>query len=173
MMVEIRRLLENQQKWTVEELQSLYDRISGEPEFCNALVKLLADPERQQAASWLLKQALETGQDVTRMDWSPYYRSLSELQNWETQLHLLQCLPYLTIDTREVKQLEPFLRRCLQSENKFVRAWGYNGFNELALQHADFKPEVDSLLAAALEEEAPSVKARIRNILKQRLSHGF
>ena len=88
-------------------------------------------------------------------------------------MHLLQCLPYLTIDTREVKQLEPFLRRCLQSENKFVRAWGYNGFNELALQHADFKPEVDSLLAAALEEEAPSVKARIRNILKQRLSHGF
>ncbi len=170
--MEIRSLLANQQKWTVEELQSLYDRISGEAGFCSELVSLLSDPERQQVASWLLKQALEAGQVVTPTDLSPFYRTLPKLQNWETQLHILQCLPYLTIDTREVKQLEPFLRRCLQSENKFVRAWSYNGLNELALQHARFQPEVDSLLAAALEEEVPSVKARIRNILKQRLSHG-
>ncbi|QDT89625.1 hypothetical protein Pan161_12570 [Gimesia algae] len=171
-MVEIRRLLENQQKWTVEELQSLYDRVSEEPGFCSVLVSLLSDSVRQQVASWLLKHALEAGQVVAPTDLSPFYRSLPELQNWETQLHLLQCLPYLTINRRDVKQLEPFLRRCLQSENKFVRAWSYNGFNELALQHARFQPEVDSLLAAALEEEAPAVKARVRNILKQRLSHG-
>ncbi len=171
-MVEIRRVLANQQKWSVEELQSLYDRISEEPGFCNVLMSLLSDPERQQAASWLLKQALEAGQVVAQTNLSPFYRSLPELQNWETQLHLLQCLPYLTINRWDVKQLEPFLRRCLQSENKFVRAWSYNGLNELAMQHARFQPEVDSLLAAALEEEASSVKARIRNILKQRLSHG-
>ncbi|WP_417388614.1 hypothetical protein [Gimesia sp.] len=167
--MDIGQLTASQQKWTVEELESLYGRISDEPRLCGQLMEHLNDSASQQAASWLLKRALVEGQEPSQKDVGAYYRSLSKLKHWETRLNVLQCLPYLYIGKRDASKLESFLRDCLQSENKFVRAWSYNGFNELALQQACYQPEVDSLLAAAQADEAPSVRARIRNILKQRL----
>lgn len=60
-----------------------------------------------------------------------------------------------------------FLRNCLISDNKFVRAWAYNGFYELALQYPAYKTEVKKFLDMAMKDEAASVKARVRNILKR------
>jgi len=97
------------------------------------------------------------------------FQCLPDLIEWETKLHVLQCLSYLTVGKQDVPPLETFLRECLASENKFVRAWAYNGFYELSLQYPQFQVEVDQLLQQALEDEAASVKARVRNILKQRL----
>lgn len=154
---------------SVEVLQAIYDCHGLEAEFGTALVPLLKEPKLERGASWLLKQHLEAGGVLAAADVKRVFQSLPDLIEWETQLHLLQSLPYLTIGKRDVKQVEVFLRRCLASENKFVRAWAYNGFYELSLQHPQFQAEADQLLEQALEDEAASVKARVRNILKQRL----
>lgn len=154
---------------SVEALQAIYDCHGLEADFGAALVPLLKEPDLERGASWLLKLYLEEAGVLTSAELKRVFQSLPDLLEWETKLHLLQSLPYLTISKRDVKQVEAFLRRCLASDNKFVRAWAYNGFYELALQHPQFKAEADQLLEQALEDEAASVKARVRNILKQRL----
>ncbi|MFH1303970.1 MAG: hypothetical protein ABIK07_23185 [Planctomycetota bacterium] len=154
---------------SVEALQAIYDCHGLEAEFGAALIPLLKEPGLARGASWLLKRYLEEGSVLTAADVKRVFQSLPDLVEWETSLHLLQSLSYLTIGKRDVKQVEAFLRRCLASDNKFVRAWAYNGFYELSLQHPLFQAETDQLLEQALEDEAASVKARVRNILKQRL----
>ena len=88
--------------------------------------------------------------------------------NSQSKLHILQCLPYLDIPEDDSVGLGKFLDACLESDSKFVRAWAYNGFNELSLRFPRYREKVDGLLARAIESESASVQARIRNILKGR-----
>ncbi len=73
----------------------------------------------------------------------------------------------MEITNTEKKELEFFLRKCLTDENKFVRAWAYNGFYELSMPHSDYIAQTKQFLEMAMRDEAPSVKARIRNIMKK------
>ena len=84
--------------------------------------------------------------------------------HWEASLHLLQMLPGWPIPRGKTKRLAKRLRENLEADNKFVRAWCYNGLFELARQHGEFRDEVSQLLDQAEQTEAASVKARIRKI---------
>jgi len=75
----------------------------------------------------------------------------------------------IPIQKQDKKSVENFLRKTLYNSNKFVRAWTYNGFYLLAKQHPEYHDETEALLESAIKNEAPSVKARIRNILKKEL----
>jgi len=53
-------------------------------------------------------------------------------------------------------------------EAKFVRAWAYGGFRELAAQHPKYQPEVSRTLEGALATEtAASVLVQIRRARKR------
>ncbi|WP_298862440.1 hypothetical protein [uncultured Gimesia sp.] len=153
---------------SVEDLEEIYERHGSETGVGVELVLLLKEPALQRGVSWLLKRYLEEGKGgaLSTDDLNRVFESLSDLEEWESKLHLLQSLPFLTIGKRNVKRVESFLRGCVESENKFVRAWAYNGFYELALQHPKYQTEVDQILGHAMQDEAASVKARIRNIRK-------
>jgi len=97
------------------------------------------------------------------------YKSLGTQEHWEAKLHILQSLPYLPIAERNRKAVEAFLRLTLTDANKFVRAWSYNGFYELARQHPKYQAETEQFFQMAMRDEAASVKARIRNIMKKGL----
>jgi len=150
----------------VEDLEAIYERHSTETGLGAELVPLLKDPSVQQGASWILKRHLEQGCVLKAAELRSFFQTLPVLEDWQTKLHLLQSLPFLTIEKQRLKYLEPFLRACLDEKNKFVRAWAYNGFYELALQHPKYQTEVDQLLEQAMQDEAASVKARVRNIRK-------
>jgi len=162
----LQREIRNWDGKTVDALQTIYERHGSDPGFGAELVQMLKSPDSQVGASWLIKRYLEAGCVLKSVEVRSVFQRLSHLEDWQSKLHLLQCLPYLSIDKSHVKYLEPFLRACLDEKNKFVRAWAYNGFYELALQHPSYQIEVDQLLEQAMQDEAPSVKARIRNIRK-------
>lgn len=149
-------------------LQSTYERHSAEEGFVATILAHIADVELQRAATWLLKQHLETGNSLTAPACRTIFGALSVQEHWESKLHMLQCLPYLEIPEDGRAGLERFLEVCLESDNKFVRAWAYNGFNELSLRFPRCREKVDVMLARANVSEAASVRARIRSILKRR-----
>jgi len=149
-------------------LQSTYERHSDDEDFLATILEHIADVELQRAATWLLKRHLEAGNSLSPGDSRAILGVLSDQEHWESRLHLLQCLPYLDIPEDQSAGLEQFLDSCLESDNKFLRAWAYNGFNELALRLPSYRDEVNLMLARAVESEAASVRARIRNILKSR-----
>lgn len=149
-------------------LQSTYERHSADEGFVTTILAHLSDVELQRAATWLLKRYLEAGNSLSVAGCRVVFGRLSVQQHWESKLHILQCLPYLDISEHDIVALEHFLDACLESERKFVRAWAYNGFNELALRFPRYRDEVDRMLARAGETESASVRARIRNMRKRR-----
>ncbi|MDE0122107.1 MAG: hypothetical protein OXS33_10310 [bacterium] len=164
-------LLEEIASWdgkSATALQSTYERHSDDEDFLATVLEHIADVELQRAATWLLKRHLEARNSLSPGDSRAILGVLSDQEHWESRLHLLQCLPYLDIPEDQSTGLEQFLDSCLESDNKFLRAWAYNGFNELALRLPSYRDEVNLMLARASESEAASVRARIRNILKSR-----
>ncbi|MYC83381.1 MAG: hypothetical protein F4X19_15015 [Acidobacteria bacterium] len=149
-------------------LQSTYERHSDEEDFLATILEHIADVELQRAATWLLKRHLEAGNPLYPGGSLAILGVLSDQEHWESKLHILQCLPFLDIPEDESPGVEEFLDSCLESDNKFLRAWAYNGFNELSLRFPRYREEVNLMLAKAVESEAASVRARIRNILKGR-----
>ncbi len=154
---------------SVAALQATYERHRAEEDFVATILAHVADAESQRAATWLLKKHVEAGNSLSAADCRTVFGVLPDQDHWESKLHILQCLPYLDIREDDCSGLESFLHACIKSENKFVRAWAYNGFNELAMRFPRYREEVDGMLAWAGDSEAASVRARIRNILKNRL----
>ncbi len=62
--------------------------------------------------------------------------------------------------------VENYLRQALTHNNKFVRAWAYNGFYQLARQHRELRDEALEIMRMGQRDEPAAVKARIRNALK-------
>ena len=63
--------------------------------------------------------------------------------------------------------MEIYERHGLTDQNKFVRAWSYNGLYELATSFPSLRKEAERFFDMALADEAASVKARVRNIMKK------
>ncbi|MFK7805067.1 MAG: hypothetical protein AB8G95_25770 [Anaerolineae bacterium] len=135
--------------------------------FISELLDLIPHPMTETGATWLLKAHLERSQQLSSQDIAQLFTHLSKLNSWEAKLHILQCLPYLQIDEACKSNVETFIRDCLLSKNKFVRAWAYGGFFELSNQYSEFSKEFERLFENALENESPSVKARLRNLKRR------
>jgi len=153
---------------STEVLQSIYERHSADRDFLPTILAHLGDVNLQRAATWLLKRHLELGNSLSAAECRSVLGSLAAQEDWESKLHLLQCLPWLSVAEDDRDGLETFLDACVRSDRKFVRAWAYGGFNELALRFPQYRDAVDELLARASESEAASVRARIRNLRKRR-----
>ena len=149
-------------------LQSIYERHCFGERFVATILAHIVDVESQRAATGLLKKHPETGNSLTVSACRAVLGALPVQEHWESKLPMLQCLPCPEIPEDESAGLERFLEACLDSDNKFVRAWAYNGFNELSLRFPRYRERVEGMLARAGVSEAASVRARIRNILKRR-----
>ncbi|PLA74461.1 hypothetical protein CYQ88_06150 [Hydrogenovibrio sp. SC-1] len=152
---------------SVAELAGILDAHLHDADFMDFLIELVGRETCQKGASWLLKAAFEQGQTVSAKQTAGILDQLHLLTDWESKLHALQCLPFLTIDAPQKLPVEQFLRATLCDHNKFVRAWAYNGFYVLAKQYPEYQTETEQFFEMAMRDEAPSVKARIRNLLKQ------
>ncbi len=148
-------------------ITATYNRYSNENLFSSQLIEFTQQAKLQKGATWLLKHHLECGWKIPSKEIAKIYKLLPKLEHWETKLHILQCIPYMPINKTAKKHVETFLRKCLSDDNKFVRAWTYNGFYLLSLQYPAYQEETQRLFELAMKDEAASVKARIRNITKK------
>ena len=151
---------------TTKERSEAYHVLVTDPAFVDQTLATLAnDSEQQEVASWFLKHHIDSGQTLHTTQIEDLCAALDQLEEWPAQLHILQILPQLELTGAVSDEVAEFARHSLQADNKFVRAWSYAAFSHLALAHAEYKQEVVSLLTAALENEAPSVRVRIRKAL--------
>jgi len=149
------------------DIDAIYIRHCDDDSFSSNIIELSQKIYLQKGATWLIKRHLEEGQELDANKCAALFKLLPKQEHWESKLHILQCLPYMQIGKAEKKKVEAFLRSCLIDDNKFVRAWAYNGFYEISLQYPEYKRETKKFFEMAMRDEAPSVKARIRNIVKK------
>jgi len=145
----------------------IHEQHRDEPDLASVLVDLIGSVRFRLAATLLLKRHLESGASVPDSSGvaAALFGKFDKLERWECRLNILQCLPHLPIEGEHVGELECFLRTCLADDNKFVRAWAYNGFHLLARKHPRFTAEAHAILTAGLRDEPASIKARIRKCL--------
>jgi len=146
----------------METLYGEWTAADGVPE--DLLSYLEADDASQVSSSWMLKRCVDEQGALSSQDSSGILARLEGLRPWEAKLHILQILHAMEVSAEHRYDLEDFLRACLAEKNKFVRAWTYNGFHLLAECYPELQREVRQLLEDAMETEAASVKARIRNL---------
>lgn len=147
-------------------IKSIYDIHKADDKFLDTIIDCLFVDNYEKGATWLLKAWLEAGNYIAPQQITHIYSSLEQLKYWEAKLHILQSIPFMPISNAESNKVHSFLRLTLTDQNKFVRAWSYNGFYELSRQHARYKSETNHFFEMAIRDEAQSVKARIRNIIK-------
>lgn len=124
---------------------------------------------RQQiAATWVLKHWIESGLQLTERQVTTWLDSLPDLAHWESVLHTLQVLPEVLIPAASAVPLYHFLKCHLVDDNKFIRAWTYNGLDVLAQHYPEYRGETEQLLHLALRDEPASVRARVRQIFRAR-----
>ncbi len=152
---------------SADDIAEVFQSHKDDPGFIDVLIKLLGVSACQKGATWLLKAGLNEANKLNSRQVTEIFSSLDSLQHWESKLHVLQSLPSLAISGREKRRVEAFLRSTLTDKNKFVRAWSYNGFYELSRQHPEYQQETEQMFAMAMRDEAASVKARIRNLMKK------
>ena len=167
MMIELKNALTSWDGKSSQDITEIYQQYHSHSSFSEALFSYLSDAKLQMAASWLIKHDLEQGGQVSHQQVSVLFQHIDQNADWQSQLHLLQCFSYLIIPDNLHTQVEFFIRHCLTSDNKFVRAWAYSGFYYLAKQYPFYQPEVREFFELALKDEAASVKARIRQLIKK------
>ena len=153
-------------KKSASSIAAIYQRYKDDKQLIEQLIQLMTQKEHQIGATWLIKHALENGDQIHSNQAVLVFEKLPLLDHWESKLHVLQCLRHLPIARSELKAVETFIRKALTSSNKLLRAWAYSGFYELSRQFPEYAEETRQLFQLAMQDEAASVKARIRNIMK-------
>ncbi|MCG8546224.1 MAG: hypothetical protein MJE12_18660 [Alphaproteobacteria bacterium] len=151
-------------------LASIAERLSPDAPTIQELCTLAGrdEPKFQSAATWLLKRIQDDSVAFSPAQVEAVLALLENVSDWEAKLHLLQMMPALTVPKRRAAALLHLLKGkgYLRDVNKFVRAWSYSGLAALAEAHPAHREDVARLLKAGQQDDAASVKARLRNIFK-------
>lgn len=119
----------------------------------------------QRALTWLLLQHCRhsvSEQTLSKVAIARWCDIAVHLQDWQALLHWLQSLPMLQLQDSQWQPLYPLIRHGISHPQKFVRAWAYQGFYLLARALPQYQPEFNHCYRLAMQDEAPSVKARLR-----------
>lgn len=157
------------QKWdgkSKQDISGLYERYSGEDDFIANLLKMATFIDCSDGATWLIKHALENGHAFNEEQINLFCSLIGLELAWQSTLHILQILPFITVPNSCKHQMMAFIRQNTEHDNKFVRAWAYHGLYEIAMTYDEYRDGLLVVFNAAEETEPPAVKARIRNIKK-------
>ena len=149
-------------------LEDLLSRNPATHLLVRSLVALVGDDDEtvQTRATWMLKRLAENHVNLKAAHLIALFGSVSELTSWISKLHVCQMLQQVNIPEESTGSVAWLLERNLMDENRFLRAWSYSGFYELAKQHPKYIDYALEQLKRGETEKAASVKARIRNIRK-------
>ena len=152
---------------SADDIRNIYDCYGHTSSFVSEIIRLTKQEPLQKGTTWLLKRYLEKTGCLETSEVEDVCQLFSKLEHWEARLNILQCIPYMPIPKTQKMKVKTFLKECLVDDAKFVRAWAYNGYYELAVQYSEYQKETQKLLEIGMREEAASVKARIRNIRRK------
>ncbi|MCY3779186.1 MAG: hypothetical protein OXG78_02665 [Chloroflexi bacterium] len=120
------------------------------------------DHNLQTAATWLLKRFGVTGAQLSPSQSEMLLRLLIQETGWLPRIHVLQMMDTLVVPSSRAAPLMDALAAQARGANIFIRAWSVHGAAVLADQHPAYRDSVLDLLAAAEQDDAASVRARIR-----------
>ncbi|GAB5442155.1 MAG: hypothetical protein Fues2KO_25040 [Fuerstiella sp.] len=165
-------LIESLQKFDGKRTSELERLSDSMPRNRDSVAQLLAYAEHDDTAvqvgsTWILKRWLEEGVPQVEKSAAALVQLLKYATYWEVRLHLLQMLASLRVPARTIPGLKKLLPGLLVNDNKFVRAWALSVLAEIADQQETMRKDVILTIRDAANDDAASVRARVRQIQKR------
>lgn len=147
-------------------LSEISVRYRGQTGFQSDLVTLAFDevPTIADGATWILKAELEDGCVLPPQDVERLAERLNEVKAWQAQLHICQLIRYLKVPEKSEQSFETWLETMLDARRPFLRAWSVDAYCRLCGGNSQ---KTMSLLDRMKEDEAASVRARVRNLKRE------
>ncbi len=150
----------------VDYLQEIYQTHQNDAVFFEELITITKKYEGLQTSStWLIKHHYDQKQSLKQSLVDALYSKGIAIAPWEAKLHLLQILPKITINSKNVIAIDDLVRAGLTDETKFVRAWSYQGLYELAKFLPEYENELRIRCEEAMQFESASILSKVRKIL--------
>lgn len=149
-------------------LEVIYQKYGSSRYFLDQMIELCRSGHLDVQASWLIKYRLSQNSVVSYQESTRILSLVKNLTKWQSILHVLQSVRYLQIGDNERHAHFEEILPLTNHQRAFVRAWAYDALHMLAGQSDDLRTRVKILLNSVTINEAPSVKARIRNILNSK-----
>ena len=124
------------------------------------------DQNLQTGATWLLKHFGVTAAQLNASQTVMLLSLLTRHTSWLPRLHVLQMMAALTVPAPLALPLMDALADQARGKNAFIRAWSVHGAAAIADQHPAQRDRALDLLASADQDEAASVRARMRRLRK-------
>ena len=149
-------------------LKDLYRENRDDPSFIPATLDLLETEDAVEvSSSWVLKYHVDQGEKLSPDQVAQLVKKLGGLRFWESQLHLLQVIPKVSLTEAHAEQLEPVVRTHLSSDRAFVKASAFAAYFEIVKLFPELKNEFRLRCEDSLHKVTASVQVKIRRILKQ------
>jgi hypothetical protein len=151
-------------------LGEIETELSNQAGYFDAVIALVdhADANVGAGATWLIKSALEAGEQLSEQQCRAFFGRAPSTKGWAGQLHVCQAIQFLEVPADLAPELLAWLKPLSESSRPFVRAWSVDALDQLAWQHPQFSTEARAALDAAEADSAASVRARARQIRKRR-----
>ncbi|MBQ4820292.1 hypothetical protein [Aquimarina sp. MMG016] len=160
------KILNNWDGKHIEYLINCYDQYADDNTFFDILIEITyGQTELQTATTWIIKHHYDGKKSLSESLADQLLSSINQLKNWGAKLHILQLLPKIHITKNTVNPVDQFVRKCLNDDNKFVRAWSYQGLYEVSKHIPEYESELRSLCKRAMQTESASIRSRVRKVL--------
>jgi len=126
------------------------------------------DAVMAKGASYVLWAWLTEGAKASPRVVADLADTLPRLDDKWVMLHVVRCVPLVRVEARHAKAFAAMLQRASQREFPFLRAWSVDSMHKLSLEHANLAADARSMMEAALDDEAPSVRKIVSRILSGR-----
>ena len=149
-------------------LLKLYEKNITQANFFENLVEIYQQrTDLQVVSSWLIKHQYDLKKTISQELIDQVLEICNEVEHWEARLHILQLLPHWEIKEDLLLTVDDFVRKCLEDNNKFIRAWAFEGMFAVARYIPEYIPELKMLCQHALENESAAIKSKVRHIVKK------
>lgn len=150
----------------VAPFQEIAEELAIQPDALEVTLSIIESNEEHAhvGGTWILKNLLELGLESDGSLCKKVLRWLRESTEIDARLHLLQILNLIEIPSSCHPPLYAKARELTSDRNTFVRAWAYNALGLIAQRNPQFLAETKQRFEQAQQKEAPSIRARIRNI---------
>jgi len=121
----------------------------------------------QTASTWMMKAALEQAIEQPIGAKRAFVDAGGRFSGWEPRLHLLQSVRLMDLDDQRIGQVKKLAQNWASDQKTLVRVWSLDVLVRLNANDPSQSKVVAELLRSALEDDAGSMKARARNLIKE------
>lgn len=148
-------------------LKELLEELQPRAPVLRQAVRLAVHPDERirQGATYLLWAWVGGGARVTRALVTEIAELLPRVKGKWVCLHLVRCVPKLSVPAELVAVFATFLERCRGAQLPFLRAWAIDALHELSLQHEVLHDVARRAREEGQDDAAPSVRKRVQKIL--------